>query len=66
MPILASFLPLLFFPTLCNFLCSLLVIVCTVGGSGIEASWAGGLDGRVVIDRFLPLLDVRINLYMES
>lgn len=24
-----------------------------VGGSGIEASWAGGLDGRVVIDRAL-------------
>jgi len=27
-----------------------------VGGTGIEASWAGGDDGRVVIDRFLPLL----------
>ena len=27
-----------------------------VGGSGIEASWAGGEDGRVVIDTFLPLL----------
>jgi release factor glutamine methyltransferase len=27
-----------------------------VGGSGIEASWAGGEDGRVVIDKFLPLL----------
>ena len=29
-----------------------------VGGCGISASWAGGLDGRVVIDRFLPLLEV--------
>jgi release factor glutamine methyltransferase len=27
-----------------------------VGKSGIEASWAGGEDGRVVIDKFLPLL----------
>ena len=27
-----------------------------VGGTGIEASWAGGTDGREVIDRFLPLL----------
>lgn len=25
-----------------------------VGGSGIEASWAGGLNGRVVIDRAIP------------
>jgi len=24
-----------------------------VGGNGIEASWAGGIDGRVVIDRAL-------------
>ena len=29
-----------------------------IGGSGIEASWAGGIDGREVIDRFLPLLNV--------
>jgi release factor glutamine methyltransferase len=27
-----------------------------VGGNGIEASWAGGTYGRVVIDRFLPYL----------
>lgn len=27
-----------------------------VGGDGIEASWAGGKDGRQVIDRLLPLL----------
>ena len=32
----------------------------SVGGCGIEASWAGGLNGRVVIDRFLPLLEVEI------
>ena len=25
-----------------------------VGSSGIEASWAGGVDGRVVIDRAMP------------
>jgi len=27
-----------------------------VGGDGIEAAWAGGEDGRVVIDRLLPVL----------
>jgi release factor glutamine methyltransferase len=27
-----------------------------VGSEGIEAAWAGGVDGRVVIDRFLPIL----------
>ena len=27
-----------------------------MGGTGIEASWAGGLHGREVIDRFLPIL----------
>ena len=27
-----------------------------VGGSGLSASWAGGEDGRAVIDRFLPLV----------
>ena len=27
-----------------------------VGSSGIEASWAGGYKGRMVIDRVLPLV----------
>jgi hypothetical protein len=27
-------------------------------GSGIEASWAGGIDGREVIDVFLPYIEV--------
>jgi len=27
-----------------------------VGGTGVSASWAGGTDGRVVIDRFIELL----------
>ena len=26
----------------------------------IEAAWAGGIDGRVVIDEFLPFVDVLI------
>lgn len=30
-----------------------------VGSRGIEAAWAGGEDGRVVIDRFLPQMTVR-------
>lgn len=29
-----------------------------VNSDGIEASWAGGLHGREVIDRFLLLVDV--------
>lgn len=32
-----------------------------VCGSGIEASWAGGEDGRVVIDQFLPLLPMLLS-----
>ena len=28
-----------------------------VGGSGIEASWAGGLNGRVVVDRAIPQIE---------
>ncbi|KAH9273486.1 hypothetical protein BASA83_004152 [Batrachochytrium salamandrivorans] len=27
-----------------------------VGSHGIEAAWAGGIDGREVIDEFLPLV----------
>lgn len=27
-----------------------------LGSEGIEAAWAGGTDGRVVIDRFMPLV----------
>lgn len=30
-----------------------------VGSLGIEASWAGGIDGREVIDQLLPLVKVR-------
>ncbi|KAJ2989614.1 HemK methyltransferase member 2, partial [Globomyces sp. JEL0801] len=30
-----------------------------IGSKSIEASWAGGIDGREVIDRFLPLVDVQ-------
>ena len=29
-----------------------------VAGCGIEASWAGGTDGRIVIDQFLPKIHV--------
>jgi release factor glutamine methyltransferase len=29
-----------------------------VGSVGIEASWAGGVDGREVIDQLLPLITV--------
>ncbi|XP_073689154.1 methyltransferase N6AMT1-like, partial [Garra rufa] len=27
-----------------------------VGGHGIEASWAGGIRGREVMDRFFPMI----------
>lgn len=29
-----------------------------VGSKGIEAAWAGGINGREVIDKFLPLAEV--------
>ncbi|KAJ3211757.1 HemK methyltransferase member 2 [Entophlyctis luteolus] len=28
-----------------------------IGGNGIEASWAGGIDGREVLDKFIPAVD---------
>jgi methylase of polypeptide subunit release factors len=31
-----------------------------IGGQGIEASWAGGIDGREVIDAMLPFVKVCI------
>lgn len=31
-----------------------------VGSHGIEASWAGGIDGRQVIDEFLPFVPVSV------
>eukprot|EP01039_Chlorochromonas_danica_P011742 gene11742-13192_t len=39
-----------------------------IEGNGIEVSWAGGIDGREVIDRFLPKIPVMLSpqgvLYM--
>lgn len=29
-----------------------------LAGSGIEVSWAGGIDGREVIDVFIPYIEV--------
>ena len=37
-----------------------------VCGTGIEASWAGGVDGREVIDRFIPLLNVSDRFISQS
>ena len=34
------------------------IAVSSVTGDGIEVSWAGGEDGREVIDLFLPLIEV--------
>lgn len=33
-----------------------------IGSRGIEASWAGGEDGREVIDRFLPTVEMLLSL----
>ena len=33
-----------------------------VGSKGIEASWAGGTDGREVIDRFLPQVPLLLSV----
>lgn len=35
-----------------------------VGSHGIEASWAGGIDGRQVIDEFLPFVPVSGSLFL--
>lgn len=32
-----------------------------IDGNGIEVSWAGGVDGREVIDNFLPLIDILLS-----
>ncbi|XP_030217179.1 methyltransferase N6AMT1 isoform X2 [Gadus morhua] len=40
----------------CNNVALQPVITDLVGGSGIEAAWAGGRRGREVIDRFLPMV----------
>ena len=32
-----------------------------VGGTNIAASWAGGEDGRLVIDRFLPTISILLS-----
>lgn len=34
-----------------------------VGSMGIEAAWAGGIDGREVVDELLPLVKVRMTLF---
>lgn len=31
-----------------------------VGSHSVEAAWAGGIDGREVIDEFLPYIKVRL------
>lgn len=33
-------------------------IISPIGSEGIEASYAGGVDGREIIDQFLPKLPV--------
>ena len=35
-----------------------------VGSHNIEAAWAGGLFGRVVIDRLLPVISVQSSLFI--
>jgi release factor glutamine methyltransferase len=29
-----------------------------ISGNDIEVSWAGGIDGREIIDKFLPQINV--------
>jgi release factor glutamine methyltransferase len=36
-----------------------------VGSKSIQASWAGGIDGREVIDEFLPLVEVFVAYFSQ-
>lgn len=31
-------------------------------GEGIDLAWAGGIDGREILDQFLPLIPVRLEV----
>jgi release factor glutamine methyltransferase len=37
-----------------------------IAGNGIEVSWAGGIDGREVIDAMLPFVKVRHAKHFSS
>ena len=41
-------------------------MLCTTGYSGIEAAWAGGENGRVVIDQLLPHIKVLYNIICHT